>query len=163
MSLLIVRSQRLSWIQVLNCQNFNQCLKCHKNPGLSLQLSTLIVIKCLKGHRSSGSLFVCQVVKSFVTQWVTRPPIELFWTAKKDNIPFSEAWWPLAFHLAALHNLYRKQNMLKFAYHMYICHINYTSDSITLLKSVHYYQTEEEEKSDDCLRVINRRATKSDF
>ena len=53
--------------------------------------------------------------------------------------------------------------MLKFAYHMYICHINYTSDSITLLKSVYYYQTEEEEKSDDCLRVINRRATKSVF
>ena len=28
-SQLIVRKQRLSWIQVLNCQNCNQCLKCH--------------------------------------------------------------------------------------------------------------------------------------
>ena len=29
----------MSWIQVLNCQNCNQCLKCHKFPGLSFQLS----------------------------------------------------------------------------------------------------------------------------
>ena len=29
-SLLIVRSQRLSRIQVPNCQNYYQCLKCHK-------------------------------------------------------------------------------------------------------------------------------------
>ena len=28
-SLLIVRSSRLSWIQILNFQNCNQCLKCH--------------------------------------------------------------------------------------------------------------------------------------
>ena len=39
--------------------------------------------KCLKGHRSLGSLFECQVVKFLVTQSVTRSPIELFWTAKK--------------------------------------------------------------------------------
>ena len=32
-SLLIVRQQRLSWIQVLNCQNCNQCLKSHKSLG----------------------------------------------------------------------------------------------------------------------------------
>ena len=32
-SQLIVRSQRLSWIQVLNCQNCSQCLKCHKSLG----------------------------------------------------------------------------------------------------------------------------------
>ena len=31
--------QWLAWIQVLNCQNYNQCLKCHKSPGLSFQLS----------------------------------------------------------------------------------------------------------------------------
>ena len=30
-SQLIVIQQRLSWIQVLNCQNCNQCLKCHKS------------------------------------------------------------------------------------------------------------------------------------
>ena len=38
-SLLIVRSQRLSWIQVLNCQNCNQCLKGNKSPGFRLSLS----------------------------------------------------------------------------------------------------------------------------
>ena len=35
-SQLIVRSQRLSWIQVLNCQNCSQCLKCNKSLGLLL-------------------------------------------------------------------------------------------------------------------------------
>ena len=35
----IVECCPVSWIQVLNYQNFNQCLKCHKYPGLSLQLS----------------------------------------------------------------------------------------------------------------------------
>ena len=40
LSLLILRSQRLSWIQVLNCQNCNQCLKGHKSQG-SLSLSKL--------------------------------------------------------------------------------------------------------------------------
>ena len=39
-SLIILRSQRLSWIQVLNCQNCNQCLKGHKSQG-SLSLSKL--------------------------------------------------------------------------------------------------------------------------
>ena len=34
-SLVIVRSQRLSWIQVLNCQNWNQCLKGHKSLGFN--------------------------------------------------------------------------------------------------------------------------------
>ena len=38
-SQLIVRYQRLSWIQVLNCQNCYQCLKCHKSPGLPFQFS----------------------------------------------------------------------------------------------------------------------------
>ena len=32
-SLFIVRQQRLSWIQDLNCRNCNQCLKCHKSLG----------------------------------------------------------------------------------------------------------------------------------
>ena len=30
---------KIVWIQVLNCPNCNQCLKCHKSPGLSFQLS----------------------------------------------------------------------------------------------------------------------------
>ena len=36
-SQLIVRSQRLSWIQVLNCQNCSQCLKGHKSLRSLLQ------------------------------------------------------------------------------------------------------------------------------
>ena len=34
---LIVRKQRLLWIQVLNCQKFNHCLKCHKSLGSLLE------------------------------------------------------------------------------------------------------------------------------
>ena len=46
--------------------------------------------KCLKGHKSLGLLFVCQLVKSWqlVSQWVTRSPIELFWTAKNKRAWF---------------------------------------------------------------------------
>ena len=38
MSLLVVRSQKLSWIQDLNCHNCSQCLKYHKTLGLSFSL-----------------------------------------------------------------------------------------------------------------------------
>jgi len=62
-------------IQVLNCKNCNQCLKCHKSPKLSLQLSfwvrsclLITLIKCLKGHKSLGSLG--SVVKVFIVSWV---------------------------------------------------------------------------------------------
>ena len=48
-SLFIARKQRLSWIQVLNFQNCNQCLKCHKLLGLSLSLS-LSLSFCWSGH-----------------------------------------------------------------------------------------------------------------
>ena len=47
-SQLIVRYQRLSWIQVFNFQNCNQCLKCHKSPGLSCQKLSKIVRKMPK-------------------------------------------------------------------------------------------------------------------
>ena len=45
----------------------------------------ITLIKCLKGHKSLGSL--CYVkskstVTDWVSDWVTRSPIELFWTAK---------------------------------------------------------------------------------
>ena len=54
---------------VQNCQNVDQVMF----PYHSDQVS----------QRSQVSrVFVCQVVKSSVTQWVTRSPIELFWTAK---------------------------------------------------------------------------------
>ena len=48
----------------------------------------ITVIKCLKGQKSLGLLFVCQSVKyrELVSQWVTRSPIELFWTAKNQNV-----------------------------------------------------------------------------
>ena len=39
MSFLIVRSQGLAWIQVINCQYCNQCLEGHKSLGVSLSLS----------------------------------------------------------------------------------------------------------------------------
>ena len=53
----------------------------------------ITLIKCLKGHKSLGSLFVCQLVKSCewvsesVSQSVTRSPIELLWTAKNIKAP----------------------------------------------------------------------------
>ena len=74
-SLLIVREQRLSRIQVLNCQKCNQCLKCHKSLGSLFEgalnvfvfvvvfvfvfvfVTLITLIKCLKVHKSLGSLF----------------------------------------------------------------------------------------------------------
>ena len=47
----------------------------------------ITLIKCLKGHKSLGSL--CSVVKTLIvsgaqgTDRQTMSPIELFWTAKK--------------------------------------------------------------------------------
>ena len=59
----------------------------------------LILIKCVKGHKSLGSL--CNVkskstVSQLVSQWMTRSPIELLWTAK--NTPniwlfLKEKYW----------------------------------------------------------------------
>ena len=46
-SLLIVRSQRLSWIQVLNCQHCNQC-QGHKSLGVSLSLSLSKIERIVK-------------------------------------------------------------------------------------------------------------------
>ena len=31
----VVGQQRLSWILILNCKNYNQCLNCYKSVGLS--------------------------------------------------------------------------------------------------------------------------------
>ena len=43
------------------------------------------LIKCLKGHKSPGSL--CNVKsKSTVSESVTRSPIELLWTAKNQLV-----------------------------------------------------------------------------
>ena len=49
----------------------------------------ITLIKCLKGHKSLGSL--CSVVKTLIvsgagpTKGQTMSPIELFWTAKKQT------------------------------------------------------------------------------
>ena len=43
----IVRSQRLSWIQVLNCQHCNQC-QGHKSLGVSLSLSLSKIERIVK-------------------------------------------------------------------------------------------------------------------
>ena len=49
----------------------------------------ICLIKCLKGHKSLGSL--CNVVKALIingvrpTKGPTMSPIELFWTAKKTS------------------------------------------------------------------------------
>ena len=54
----------------------------------------ITLIKCLKGHKSLGSL--CNVVKALIVSGVrpsnqgTMSPIELFWTAKKMIAPESE-------------------------------------------------------------------------
>ena len=65
---------------VKTCQNFQKNFKM-----LDRSCFLITLIKCLKGHKSLGSL--CNVTKVKVTQWltdaVTRSPIELLWTAKK--------------------------------------------------------------------------------
>ena len=96
LSQLIVRYQRLSWIQLLNCHNCNQCLKSHKSltrtvfsklskivsivsvaknyQKLSTTKNTKIVkiVKCLKGHKSLGSRCNVKIRRSLsqsVTEW----------------------------------------------------------------------------------------------
>ena len=51
----------------------------------------ITVIKCLKGHWSLGSLFNVKIKRSvtqWVSEWVTRSPIELSWTAKNTKKRF---------------------------------------------------------------------------
>ena len=44
------------------------------------------LIKCLKGYKSLGSLCNVEIKNHWVSQLVTRSPIELFWTAKKHPV-----------------------------------------------------------------------------
>ena len=79
----------------------NNCQNCQKNSQNSYRVifwvrSCLLftLMKCLKGHKSLGSLgsvlcmskvkvpSVSEWLSDWVSQWVTRSPIELFWTAK---------------------------------------------------------------------------------
>ena len=55
--------------------------------SLRVSFCLITLIKCLKGHKSLGSL--CSVLKTLIVSLVgptkgrTMSPIELFWTAKK--------------------------------------------------------------------------------
>ena len=57
---------------------------------ISIVTSLLITLKCLKGFKSLGSLCNVKIkshsVSQSVSQWVTRSPIELFWTAKNARL-----------------------------------------------------------------------------
>ena len=111
--------QKLSQI-FENCQKlssiFENCPKLWKFSKLPTKkikigkkmskLSTKIICQVMslhhpdqmsQGHKCLGSLFVCknQKVTQRVSQWVTRSPIELFWTAKKVVRPWpSWSHWP---------------------------------------------------------------------
>ena len=63
-SLLIVRNQRLSWIQVLNCQNSNQCLNCQKSKVKS---SKKVPRKFLKNSSKNSEKLPKKVPKKFQT------------------------------------------------------------------------------------------------
>ena len=57
----------------------------------------ITLIKCLKGHKSLGSLCNVKSKSQWVSQWVTRSPIEQLWTAKNSLWPpsptqFNTAW-----------------------------------------------------------------------
>ena len=90
LSQLIVRLQRLSWIQVLNCQYYNQFRKVDLGRSFLVRSCLLVtLIKCPKGHKCVGSL--CRLVKTLIVSSVrqtdqgTRSPIELFWRAKNNH------------------------------------------------------------------------------
>ena len=48
----------------------------------------ITLIKCLKGHKSLGSLRNVKSKSQSVSESVTRSPIELSWTAKKASQKF---------------------------------------------------------------------------
>ena len=80
---------------ICHCHCHCLCL-CH---CLFLVMSCLLIplIKCFKGHKSLGSL--CSVVKTVIvsgnrqTEGKTRWPIELFWTAKKNEKKSFTSFW----------------------------------------------------------------------
>ena len=65
--------------------------------SIFLLMSCLLITlnKCIKGHKSLGSLY--SVVKTLIVSLVrqrdgrTMSPIELFWTAKNDQIMYNRA------------------------------------------------------------------------
>ena len=61
-SFLIVRWQKLSWIQVLTCQNCDRCVKSHKSLGLS-KLSE-IVRNCQSCQKLSKLSKIVKVVRN---------------------------------------------------------------------------------------------------
>ena len=77
---LIMCTFSLDWydLGMLKLSKFSKILKMSVRSCLLISL-----IKCLKGHRSLGSLFDVKSNSTLNSQWVTRSPIEQFWTDKK--------------------------------------------------------------------------------
>ena len=84
---IVKNSQKLSkGSKIVNIVKIvENCQKMSKIVNMLVRSCFLItLVKCLKGHKSVGSL--CNVKsKSTVSQSVTRLPIELLWTAKEAN------------------------------------------------------------------------------
>ena len=87
---------------------------------LSLSLSLCVVflwvrtclfitlIRCLEGLKTMILFFICQLVKSnsqWVSESVTRSPIELFWTAKKINHNFHIRMYVCRIYLSIIESI----------------------------------------------------------
>ena len=69
-------------------ENGLNCQKRLRNVKMLVRSSCFLVIliKCLKGHKSLGSLCNVKSKSESVSEWVTRSPIELLWTAKNHPV-----------------------------------------------------------------------------
>ena len=86
---------------VKKCQIFQKFSNLSKIVKMLFRSCFLItLIKCIKDHKSLGSLFVCQnqKVSNQVTKWVTRSPIELFWTVKKKKLSSIAVCYTVSLH-----------------------------------------------------------------
>ena len=87
------------------CQKLSICQKFSKIVEMVFRSCLLItLIKCLKGHKSLGSLCNVKIKKSlsesvseWVSEWVTRSPIELFWTAKNAGFLYQNEISPVLY------------------------------------------------------------------
>ena len=76
-----------------NCQNCENCWKMSKIVKMLVRSCFLItLIKCLKGHKSLGSLCNVKSKSDWLSESVTRSPIELLWTAKNQNMQIRVSW-----------------------------------------------------------------------
>ena len=102
------------------------------------------LIKCLKCLKSIRLFFVCQLVKScqWLTESVTRSPIELFWTAKKSCITITCYSSPLLVcilkvkttdkpaHLIAIYERRWSTNLTFFSWFLFFMIINKSNQLI---------------------------------